>query len=249
MSTKTGGPEPHVEPRRLARQIRSAADSHTESWRSEKPRAAVVRLSAITCRCVRRGQGGRGLEQALDELSRQSSAAIAEGYGIIILSDRGVSREKAPIPALLAVSDVHHHLIRQGTRTQVGLVIESGEPREVHHFALLLGYGAAAINPYLAFETLRDMACTGLLAGLSAEQAIKNYVKAVDKGIVKVISKMGISTVQSYCGAQIFEALGGSDFVTAITWTSVKRIGGVGLNVIAEEALLRHSMLFQNGRQ
>ncbi len=190
-------------------------------------------------------RGRRGLEKALDELCRQASAGIARGYGIIILSDRGMSREKAPIPALLAVSGVHHHLIRKGTRTQVGLVIESGEPREVHHFALLVGYGAAAINPYLAFETLRDMAGNGLLGGLSAEQAINNYIKAINKGIVKVISKMGISTVQSYCGAQIFEALGlDQDFVDRyFTWTP-SRIGGIGLDVIAEEVLLRHRKAF-----
>ena len=190
-------------------------------------------------------QGGRGLEQALDELCRQASAAIAEGYGIIILSDRDVTRENAPIPALLAVSGVHHHLIRQGTRTQVGLVIESGEPREVHHFALLLGYGAAAINPYLAFETLRDMTSNGSLTGMTPDKAIQNYIKAVAKGIVKIISKMGISTIQSYCGAQIFEALGlDQDFVDRyFTWTP-SRIGGVGLNVIAEEVLMRHRRAF-----
>ena len=190
-------------------------------------------------------EGRRGLEKALDELCRQANEVIAQGYGIIILSDRGVDSDTAPIPALLAVSGVHHHLIRQGTRTQVGLVIESGEPREVHHFALLLGYGAAAINPYLAFESLRDMAKNGLLAGVEVDQAIKNYCKAVAKGIVKVISKMGISTIQSYCGAQIFEAIGlDQDFVDSyFTWTP-SRIGGVGLNVIAEEALMRHRRAF-----
>ncbi len=191
------------------------------------------------------GEGRRGLEKALDTLCRKANDAIAAGYGVIILSDRGVSRETAPIPALLAVSGVHHHLIRQGTRTQVGLVIESGEPREVHHFALLLGYGAAAINPYLAFETLRDMSANGLLPGVPSGKAIKNYVRAVAKGIVKVISKMGISTIQSYCGAQIFEAIGlDQDFVDRyFTWTP-SRIGGVGLDVIAEEVLLRHRKAF-----
>src|SRR6266852_2490102 len=149
-------------------------------------------------------EGGRGLAAALDDLCHQSSAAIADGYDIIILSDRELNRERAPIPALLAVSAVHHHLIREGTRTQVGFVIESGEPREVHHFALLLGYGAAAINPYLAFETLSDMINQGLLTGVDHDKAVRNYLKAVVKGIVKVISKMGISTIQSYCGAQIF---------------------------------------------
>src|SRR5207253_6151219 len=183
---------------------------------------------------------------ALDELCRQSSAAITRGFGIIILSDRGATTEQAPIPALLAVAGVHHHLIRQGTRTQVGFVIESGEPREVHHFALLLGYGAAAINPYMAFETLRDMIARGLLPGFDpvdaadTYRAIANYIKAINKGVVKVISKMGISTIQSYCGAQIFEAVGlNEDFVDRyFTWTP-SRIGGVGLDVIAEEANLR----------
>jgi glutamate synthase (ferredoxin) len=189
--------------------------------------------------------GGRGLESALDELCRQSSAAIAKGFGIIILSDRGATSEQAPIPALLAVAAVHHQLIRQGTRTQVGFVIESGEPREVHHFALLLGYGAAAVNPYLAFETLRDMIERGLLTGVDPEKAMANYIKAINKGVVKVISKMGISTIQSYCGAQIFEAIGlNEDFVDRyFTWTP-SRIGGIGLDVIAEEVKLRHKQGF-----
>src|SRR6266540_2844345 len=189
--------------------------------------------------------GRRSLESALDELCRESSLAIARGYGIIILSDRNLTRTNAPIPALLAVSAIHHYLIREGTRTQVGFVIESGEPREVHHFALLLGYGAAAINPYLAFETVQDMTAEGLLAGLDADKAISNYIEAVNKGIVKVISKMGISTIQSYCGAQIFEAVGlNEDFVDRyFTWTP-SRIGGAGLDVIAEELKLRHKKGF-----
>ena len=186
-----------------------------------------------------------GLEEALDELCHLAGKAIDNGYGIIILSDRDVSREQAPIPALLAVSAIHHHLIREGTRTQVGFVIESGEPREVHHFALLLGYGAAAINPYLAFESLADLCDRRVLAGVSPDAAVGNYIKAINKGIVKVISKMGISTVQSYCGAQVFEALGlGQDFVDRyFTWTP-SRIGGIGLEVIAEEARLRHRRAF-----
>jgi len=185
------------------------------------------------------------LEDALEELCRQSSAAIARGFGIIILSDRGATNTLAPIPALLAVAGVHHHLIRKGTRTQVGFVIESGEPREVHHFALLLGYGAAAINPYLAFETLRDMIARGSLNDVSSEKAISNYIKAINKGIVKVISKMGISTIQSYCGAQVFEAIGlNEDFVDRyFTWTP-SRVGGIGLDVIAEEVRLRHKQGF-----
>jgi len=189
--------------------------------------------------------GRRGLEEAMADLCHQASAAIASGYEIIILSDRGVDREHAPVPALLAVSGVHHHLIREGTRTQVGFVIESGEPREVHHFALLLGYGAAGINPYLAFETLHDMVNHGLLSGLNDREAIKNYIKAVNKGVVKIISKMGISTIQSYCGAQIFEALGlDQDFVDKyFTWTP-SRIGGIGIDVIAEEVRQRHNVAF-----
>ncbi|MCM3870249.1 MAG: glutamate synthase large subunit [Pyrinomonadaceae bacterium] len=190
-------------------------------------------------------EGGRGLEAAIDELCRQSSDAITRGFGIIILSDRSLTKELAPIPALLAVAAIHHHLIREGTRTQVGFVIESGEPREVHHFALLLGYGAAAVNPYLAFETLLDLSARQLLPGLDAEKAITNYIKSINKGIVKVISKMGISTIQSYCGAQVFEALGLSeDFVDRyFTWTP-SRIGGIGLDVIAEEVKLRHRQGF-----
>src|SRR5258705_1206830 len=189
--------------------------------------------------------GGRGLETALDELCLRASEAIAQGFGIIILFDRGATKELARIPELLAVAGVHHHLIRQGTRTQVGLVIESGEPREVHHFALLLGYGAAGVNPYLAFETLRDLIARGLLTGIDPEMAIPNYIKAINKGVVKVISKMGISTIQSYCGAQIFEAIGlNEDFVDRyFTWTP-SRIGGIGLDVIAEEVKLRHRQAF-----
>ncbi|HEX6729820.1 MAG TPA: glutamate synthase large subunit [Pyrinomonadaceae bacterium] len=190
------------------------------------------------------GDGVRGLEAALTELCRQSTEAIANGYGVIILSDRGLDRNKAPIPALLAVSCVHHYLIREGTRTQVGFVVESGEPREVHHFALLLGYGAAAINPYLAFDTLRELTAQGDLE-VDADQAISNYIKAINKGVVKVISKMGISTIQSYCGAQVFEAVGlKEDLVDRyFTWTP-SRIGGVGLEVIAEESRLRHKQGF-----
>jgi glutamate synthase (ferredoxin) len=189
--------------------------------------------------------GGRSLEAALNELCRQSSRAIASGHGVIILSDRGLTKDKAAIPALLAVSSIHHYLIREGTRTQVGLVVESGEPREVHHFALLLGYGAAAINPYLAFDTLRDFINQGQLAIANVDKAISNYIKAVNKGVVKVISKMGISTIQSYCGAQVFEAVGlKEDLVDRyFTWTP-SRVGGVGLEVIAEESRLRHKRGF-----
>ena len=189
--------------------------------------------------------GARALETSLSDLCHQASAAIASGYEVIILSDRDLGPEMAPIPALLAVAAVHHHLIVEGTRTQVGLILESGEPREVHHFALLLGYGAAAVNPYLAFETIQNMVEIGLVTGVDIQTALKNYVKATDKGIIKVISKMGISTTQGYCGAQIFEAIGlHPDVVDKyFTWTP-SRIGGVGLDVIAEETRLRHSAAY-----
>ena len=199
-------------------------------------------------------QGGLGLRQAMAELCRRASEAIVEGCEIIILSDRGLSRDQAPIPALLAVAGVHHHLIREGTRTRVGLVVESGEPREVHHFSLLIGYGAGAINPYLAFETLGGMIDQGLISGLDQERAIEKYVKAVTKGVVKVMSKMGISTVQSYRGAQIFEAVGLNREVIDqyFTWTA-SRVEGAGLEVIAKEALRRHDHAYPkravNGHQ
>ncbi|HXJ80162.1 MAG TPA: glutamate synthase large subunit [Candidatus Methylomirabilis sp.] len=189
--------------------------------------------------------GPAGLERALEELCRQASRAVADGYTYLILSDRGVDDRHAPIPALLATSGVHHHLIREGTRVKVGLIIETGEPREVHHMALLLGYGAGAINPYLAFETLDDMIRQGLLPGLDHKGAVKNYIKALNKGVLKVISKMGISTIQSYRGAQIFEAIGlDSAFVDRyFTWTA-SRIGGIGLDVVAREALMRHERAY-----
>ncbi len=190
-------------------------------------------------------EGQPGLERALEELCRQASAAIAGNADFLILSDRDIDKEDAAIPALLAVAGLHHHLIREGTRTKVGLVLESGEPREVHQFALLIGYGAGAINPYLAFETLDDMIRQGMLPGVDHEKAVKNYVKAATKGVAKVMSKMGISTAQSYCGAQIFEAIGlGKDVIEKyFTWTA-SRISGVGLDVIADEVRQRHERAF-----
>jgi glutamate synthase (ferredoxin) len=190
-------------------------------------------------------EGAAGLEKALAALCRHASAAIARGHEFIILSDRAIDRYNAPIPALLAIAGVHHHLIRQGTRTQVSLVLETGEPREVHHFALLIGYGAGAINPYLAFETIEDMIRHGQLPELDRDHAIGNYVKAVNKGVLKVMSKMGISTAQSYCGAQIFEAIGLNQEVIDkyFNWTP-SRVGGIGLDVIAHEVKLRHERAF-----
>ncbi|MFI5181515.1 MAG: glutamate synthase large subunit [Thermoanaerobaculia bacterium] len=190
--------------------------------------------------------GGKGLRKAIEDLRRRSSEAIAEGHNILILSDRGHDGTDAPIPALLALSAVQHHLLREGSRTRVGLVLETGEPREVHHFCLLIGYGASAINPYLAFETIHDQIRQGILEG-SAEKAEKRFVKAVNKGLVKVISKMGISTVQSYHGAQVFEALGLSqDFVDEYFTGTPTRIGGIGIDAIAREVRLRHEWAYPN---
>jgi glutamate synthase (ferredoxin) len=188
--------------------------------------------------------GGAGLRKAIEDLRWSTSEAIAEGHNIIILSDRGHDEEWAPIPALLATAAVQHHLLREGTRTRVGIVLETGEPREVHHFALLIGYGASAVNPYLTFETIHDQIRLAMIKG-PPDVAEKKYVKAVNKGIVKVISKMGISTIQSYHGAQVFEAVGlNQDFIDEyFTWTPT-RIGGVGIDVVAREAKMRHDRAF-----
>ena len=190
-------------------------------------------------------EGGAGLARALEAVCAQASQAVRDGSTYLILSDRGVNEKLAPIPSLLATAGMHHHLIREGSRVKVGLVIESGDAREVHHAALLLGYGAGAINPYLAFETLDDMIGQGLLPGLDQATAEKHYIKALNKGVLKVISKMGISTIQSYRGAQIFEAIGlDKAFVDRyFTWTA-SRIGGVGIDVIAEETAARHARAF-----
>jgi len=190
-------------------------------------------------------EGAEGLEKAMDDLCEKASRAIKDGINILILSDRGIDKDNAAIPALLAVSGLHHHLIREGTRTRVGLVLESGEPREVHHFSLLIGYGCGAINPYLAFETLDDMIRQGLLKSIDHKTACKNFVKAAVKGVVKVISKMGISTIQSYRGAQIFEAIGLHHSVIDkyFTWTP-SRLEGVGMDVIAREVQIRHQHAF-----
>ena len=191
-------------------------------------------------------EGAGSLERAVDRLCEEAARAAREGYTILIISDRGVDAGHAPIPSLLATSAVHHHLIREGLRMKVGLVVESGEPREVMHFALLIGYGAGAVNPYLAYETLEDMAAQGMLAeGVDGHTAEKNFIKAMHKAVLKVASKMGISTIQGYRGAQIFEAIG-LDQETInryFTWTP-SRIGGIGLEVIEGEAHRRHARAY-----
>ena len=190
-------------------------------------------------------EGGKGLAAALDQLCLQASEAVKAGNNILILSDRGVGRELAPIPSLLATAGVHHHLVREGARTRCALVLESGDAREVHHVALLIGYGAGAVNPYLAFESLDDLIRQGALPDITQARAVSRYIKGLNKGILKVMSKMGISTLQSYCGAQIFEAIGlDQAFVDRyFTWTA-SRVGGVGIDVIAQEVRQRHERAF-----
>src|SRR6201982_1303233 len=190
------------------------------------------------------GFGAAGLEQVLDELCARAEAAVREGVNIIILSDRMAGSEPLPVPSPLACAAVHHHLIRTGLRTSVGLVVESGEPREVHHFACLAGYGAEAINPYLAFETIIGMK-DRLPGALHDYKIVKRYIKSIGKGLLKVMSKMGISTYQSYCGAQIFDAVGlKADFVSKYFAGTHTRIEGVGLSEIAEETTRRHADAF-----
>jgi glutamate synthase (ferredoxin) len=188
---------------------------------------------------------GKGIDDALKRICAEADQALADGYTYLILSDRDIDRHNAPIPALLAVAGVHHHLIRNGTRSRISMVLESGEPREVHHFAVLLGYGVGCINPYLAFESLSELIGKGHVPPMEHSQAVQNYIKAVNKGLVKTMSKMGISTVQSYRGAQIYEAIGlNKDFVDRyFTWTA-SRIGGIGLDVVAKEASMRHHNAF-----
>jgi glutamate synthase (NADPH/NADH) large chain len=186
-------------------------------------------------------EGGDGLRRALDRIRAEASEAIADGDTILILSDWRSTDELAPIPSLLFTAAVHHHLIREKTRTQVGLIVESGEAREVHHFCMLIGFGAAAVNPYLAFDSIEDRLRTGALTGVGFDYAVTNYIKAASKGILKVMSKMGISTVASYTGAQIFEAIGlGGDLIDEYFTGTVSRLGGIGLDEIAEEVRLRH---------
>jgi glutamate synthase (NADPH) large chain len=187
-------------------------------------------------------EGAAGLERSLDAMFDKAVAAIEDGANLLILSDRGVDAENAPIPSLLACAGLHHHLVRQGLRTRAGLVMECGDAREVHHFALLLGYGAGSINPYVAFETLDDMINQGMIrAEIGHAEAVYRYRKAIKKGVVKVMSKMGISTIQSYRGAQIFEAIGlNQAFVDRYFDKTASRIGGVGLEEIAQETLSHH---------
>ncbi len=191
--------------------------------------------------------GPEGLEPAVDQLCQEASKAIKQGFKFLILSDRGVDEAWASIPSLLGISAVHHHLVREATRTEVGLILETGEPRDTHHFACLLGYGAGVVNPYLVFETYKDLEREGYLPeGIDAETASGKFIKAINKGLLKIFSKMGISTVQSYCGAQIFEAIGlNQELVNRYFTGTSSRIQGMGMREIAEEIMRRHMVAYE----
>ena len=192
--------------------------------------------------------GGDSLRERLEEIKAEVSQAIKDGARIIVLSDRDADAEEAPIPSLLLTSAVHHHLIREKTRTKVGLVIEAGDVREVHHVALLIGYGAAAVNPYLAMETAEDLVLQGVITGITPEKAVRNLIKSLGKGVLKVMSKMGISTIASYTGAQVFEAIGLSqELVDEYFVGTTSRLGGVNLDVIAQETIARHHIAYPPG--
>ncbi|MBU6254690.1 MAG: glutamate synthase large subunit [Actinomycetales bacterium] len=192
--------------------------------------------------------GGDSLRTRLDEIKAEVSQAINDGARIIVLSDRDGDAENAPIPSLLLTSAVHHHLIREKSRTKVGLVVEAGDVREVHHVALLIGYGAACVNPYLAMETAEDLVLQGVITGITPEKAVKNLIKSLGKGVLKVMSKMGISTIASYTGAQVFEAIGLSQEVVDEYFVgTTSRLGGVSLDVIAQETIARHHIAYPPG--
>ncbi|NDE72058.1 MAG: glutamate synthase subunit alpha, partial [Actinobacteria bacterium] len=192
--------------------------------------------------------GGEGLRARIEEIRAEVSAAIEAGARIIVLSDRDGDADNAPIPSLLLTSAVHHHLIREKTRTKVGLVVETGEVREVHHVALLIGYGAAAVNPYLAMETAEDLVLQGVISDVTPEKAVKNLIKSLGKGVLKVMSKMGISTIASYTGAQVFEAIGLShELIDEYFIGTTSRLGGVGIDVIARETIDRHHIAYPPG--
>jgi len=192
--------------------------------------------------------GGESLRNRINEIKAEVSQAIIDGARIIVLSDRDGDTEEAPIPSLLLTSAVHHHLIREKTRTKVGLVVEAGDVREVHHVALLIGYGAAAVNPYLAMESAEDLVLQGVITGITPEKAVRNLIKSLGKGVLKVMSKMGVSTIASYTGAQVFEAIGlSSEVVDEFFVGTTSRLGGVSLDVIAEETIARHNIAYPPG--
>jgi len=224
------------------RQIRLKTPIMSDEEIEQLRRVDKPGLNAVTIPILfKASDGSKALELALNALFAAADDAIRKGHTIIILSDRGVDKENVPIPALLAVSGLHHHLIRERTRTKVGIALESGEPREVHHFCLLLGYGVQAVNPYMAFESLADMIQEGQLTDITYKDSVKGYIKSATKGVVKVMSKIGISTIKSYRGAQIFEVVGlRSDVIDRYFTRTDSRVEGIGLDVILQEALMRH---------
>ncbi|MEI8394583.1 MAG: glutamate synthase large subunit [Rhodospirillaceae bacterium] len=244
------GPRPNLlaieqddPPKRLKAQQPVLTDGDLAKIRNIAEHVASFETTTL-CITYPAAEGAAGMGPALDRLCSEAVDAVKSGHNILVLSDRLVSDDRIAIPALLATAAVHHHLIREGLRTSTGLVVETGEAREVHHFALLAGYGAEAINPYLAFESLADRAKQ---TGQSVEKAQKNFIKAVGKGLLKVMSKMGISTYQSYCGAQIFDAIGlATPFVDRYFTGTASRIEGIGLAEVAEETVRRHRLAFGN---
>ncbi|MDS1269340.1 glutamate synthase large subunit [Lipingzhangella sp. LS1_29] len=225
---------PILDDRELARVIEAGAGAH----------AAALRTHVVNGTYPVAG-GGRALQDRLAEIRAEVSTAIAEGARVLVLSDRGATAERAPIPSLLLTGAVHHHLVREKTRTKVGLIVESGDARECHHIALLLGYGASAVNPYVTLSTVRDLANRKSIGDITPETATRNTIKALGKGVLKIMSKMGVSTVGSYTGAQIFEALGlGAEVIDDCFTGTTSRLGGVDFEVLAEEARQRHAMAY-----
>jgi len=231
-------PQPVLRNHELAKLVNLEPDQEVDGRRHG------MRTSVIRCRYPV-AEGGAGLRRALDDVRAQASAEIENGARILVLSDRESNEELAPIPSLLSVAAVHHHLVRDRTRTFVGLVVESGDAREVHHMAALVGFGAAAINPYMAFESIEDMVDRGAIQNIDREKALQNYVKAAGKGVLKVMSKMGISTLASYTGAQLFQAVGISQGVLDEYFTGLTcATGGITLGDIAEDVAARHALAY-----
>lgn len=248
----TAGPQPNLleESPAHARKLEIAhpvidSDELAQIVHIGRARAGKGFTSRVLRALYRVSGGGDALREALDDLCRQADAAIDEGVAFLVLSDRETNAEMAPIPSLLATSALHHHLLRRHTRTQVGLIVEAGDVREVHHVALLVGYGASAINPYLAMEAVESLARRGSLGDVTPSEAVAHLLKALNKGLIKVMSKMGISTVSSYCGAQVFQAVGLSqDFIDTYFTGTPSPLGGVGIDVIAAEVASRHQTAY-----
>ncbi len=231
-------PQPILRNHELAKLVNLNPDDEVHGHKHGMRSAVISCLYPVA-------KGGAGLRRALDDIRAEASKAIADGARILILSDRESNMSMAPIPSLLSLSAVHHHLVRERTRTQTGLVVESGDAREVHHMAMLVGFGAGAVNPYMAFESISDMIDRGVISGMDREKALNNYIKAAGKGVLKVMSKMGISTVASYTGAQLFQAIGISQEVLNEYFTGLNcPVGGIDLDDIAADVAARHQLAY-----